>query len=182
MDTNSSHYPSCTAVNTGLSAKENVSNKVTTLNNSTSNYPSCSAVKAVTDIKANSSALTSHTIDTNNPHGVTANQLGITYSKESDGAWAHSGGGVAVGTARYVKWGKVCCIDIPNVPATSASSNGRVMGMPSQLYPDDIIYTFGTVDGVLRAVSINTNGDVTFGTPEITKNQIIRLHVCYLKQ
>jgi len=55
LDSNSSHYPSCTAVNTGLALKEDKSNKVTTLDNNSSHYPSCSAVKTVTDAKENTS-------------------------------------------------------------------------------------------------------------------------------
>ena len=55
LDSNSSHYPSCTAVNTGLASKEDKSNKVTTLDNNSSHYPSCSAVKTVTDAKENTS-------------------------------------------------------------------------------------------------------------------------------
>ena len=40
-------------VDSGLALKENVANKVTTLDNSTSHYPSCSAVKNVADTKEN---------------------------------------------------------------------------------------------------------------------------------
>lgn len=53
-------------VYTALNSKENSSNKVTTLDNSTSHYPSCSAVKAVTDGKANSS----HTHNTSDITGL----------------------------------------------------------------------------------------------------------------
>ena len=44
LDSNSSHYPSCTAVNAGLNLKEDKSNKVTTLDSNSSHYPSCTAV------------------------------------------------------------------------------------------------------------------------------------------
>ena len=53
LDSNSSHYPSCTAVNNGLALKEMLSNKVTSLDSSDSHYPSSKAVKTVTDSKAN---------------------------------------------------------------------------------------------------------------------------------
>lgn len=57
-------------VNTALSTKEDKSNKVTTLDNSTAHYPSCSAVKAVTDGKADSG----HTHDSDDVTGLTANK------------------------------------------------------------------------------------------------------------
>lgn len=53
LDSNSSHYPSCTAVKTVTDAKENTSNKVNSLDsNSFSNtlYPSTNALKLVLDL------------------------------------------------------------------------------------------------------------------------------------
>lgn len=44
LDSNSAHYPSCTAVNNGLALKESVSNKVTSLDNSNDHYPTCGAL------------------------------------------------------------------------------------------------------------------------------------------
>lgn len=55
LDTNSDHYPTCPAVNTGLALKEDISNKVTTLDSSDTHYPSSKAVKTVTDSKEDKS-------------------------------------------------------------------------------------------------------------------------------
>lgn len=80
-------YTALDDLNTGLSgdisdldsAKEDVANKVTTLDDSDTHYPSCSAVKNVTDTKENSNNKVT-TLDSNSSHypSCTAVNAGLT--------------------------------------------------------------------------------------------------------
>jgi len=74
LDSNSSHYPSCTAVNTGLNLKEDKSNKVTTLDSNSSHYPSCTAVNTGLALKEDKSNKVT-TLDNNSSHYPTTSAL-----------------------------------------------------------------------------------------------------------
>ena len=77
-------------VYTAMTAKEDLSNKVTTLDSSSSHYPSCSAVKAVTDslgsTKENVNNKVSSLINSN-VHYPTAGAVKIVTDSKADKEW-----------------------------------------------------------------------------------------------
>ena len=66
-------------VDTSLSMKEDIANKVTSFGTTPSDnkYPSEKLVKDSLDVKADKTTLNSHVSDTNNPHQVTKEQVGL---------------------------------------------------------------------------------------------------------
>ncbi len=78
-NTKDADKPISTAMQAALNTKQDTANLVKTFQSTPddTHYPSEKLVKAQLDTKANTTALTSHTGNTSNPHNVTKNQLGL---------------------------------------------------------------------------------------------------------
>ena len=157
-----------------------IANMVTTLNNSTTQYPSCSAVTTVTN--SLSTSISTHTARTDNPHSVTATQVGLgNVNNTSD---ANKPVSNATQTALNLKI-DASLLDA-TMPATGALATRFISTLGAKTYIDN------TFAGAVTTATNQTSGltgnktwsgthifslPITVGTPTATGHATTKTYV-----